>query len=211
MDLLGTVLVVLAVLVAAAVVVQLSLVRVPAGHQGQVLRRPGTVVGPGWSWRWFGRHGVVPVDLRPRELVRSGEPLIAADHVMVAARVRLVVAPLERESHGVLRRGVADADLETLDALAVAFLRQTADETPSDRLLAEQREVGERLAALLRLAPVTVEVSSELRIDRDDPRAAIGLDRRTVRVLDLLLIPGWAGGRGVARPRRVRGRGAERA
>ncbi|ANH39886.1 SPFH domain / Band 7 family protein [Nocardioides dokdonensis FR1436] len=185
MDLLGTVLVVLAVLVAAAVVVQLSLVRVPAGHRGELIGRPGTVLEPGLSWRWFGSQAVHTVDLRPRELVRSGEPLITADNIMVAARVRLVVAPDQREEDVLLGRGVADADLDVLDALAVAFLRQVVGETPTEQLLAQQREVGERLAELLRLAPVSVSVTSELRIDRDDPRAALSLDRRTVRVLDL--------------------------
>lgn len=158
--LLGAVLLVLAVV---AALLRSSLLRVPEGHRGEVLGRPG-VLEPGWSWRWNGRLLLHVVDLRPRELVTS-DPLIAADGLVVTARMRLVVQPYQPADAPTLPRSISDEDLAVLHGVAVAFLRYTAGETPAEQLVAEQRSTGARLESFVRCAPVSPPTTVELALE----------------------------------------------
>ena len=178
--LLGAAILVLPVLLVSAALVRASLLRVPEGHRGELLGRPG-VLEPGWSWRWFGRWRLRLVDLRPREIV-SRDPLIAADDLMTTARLRLVARPHEIPGAPTLPYSLSDEDLAVLYGVAIAYLRHAASETPAQQLVAEQRSLGARLESFVGGAPVsavtTVELALEVGYDSDH------LPRRRTTVLE---------------------------
>lgn len=118
-------------------------------------------------------------DRRTREVVLAPTPLVARDHEVVTARVRLTMRP-DPEGIG----GWREDDVRALEVLVVATLRATAEELPAAELLAGHHTVADRLQRVVRLAPVGHDVMVVLRWERGMP-ANVELGERTaVRVVE---------------------------
>lgn len=119
-------------------------------------------------------------DRRTRELVLAPVPLVAQDHELVTARVRLTV-----RQHPEDVRGWREDDVRPLEVLVVATLRAMAEELPAEDLLAGHHAVTDRLQRVVRLAPVGHDARVVVRWERGMPATVEPSDRRTdVRVVE---------------------------
>lgn len=132
----------------------------------------------------FSRHSSTPGDLRDRDYVLTGCPLVAEDDylVLVDATVRLAVRqPTEDRP---LVRGYNPADEPALHAVCVTVLRLMAESLPAEELLAGRGRVAETIERGLRFAPVGTDlearvVSVEVR-SYDPPPATFSHEFRVV-------------------------------
>ncbi|KRF06679.1 hypothetical protein ASG88_19410 [Nocardioides sp. Soil777] len=110
----------------------------------------------------FSRHSSGPVDLRDRDYVLSGSPLVAQDDrvVLVDATVRLAVRQPADDKDPVL--GYDPAEEIGVHAVCVAVLRLMAADVPSDELLVGRARVTEVLEQALAFAPVGAGVDARV-------------------------------------------------
>ena len=102
---------------------------------------------------FFARHSVGPEDLRDRDYVLTGCPLVAQDDqvVLVDAIVRLAVRQATDDEDLVL--GYNPAEEIAMHAVCVVVLRLMAGGVPSDELLVGRARVAEALEQGLAFAP----------------------------------------------------------
>ena len=101
-------------------------------------------------------------DLRDRDYVLTGCPIVAQDDlvVMVDLTVRLGVRPPRDEGSPVL--GYDPDDERTIDAVCVLMLRQLGAALPSDELLVGRARVVEAVEQGLALAPVGAGITARV-------------------------------------------------
>ena len=102
----------------------------------------------------FSRHTSVPGDLRDRDYVLTGCPLVAQDNqvVLVDVTVRLAVGQPTDERDLVL--GYDPADESAMHAVCVTVLRLMAEAVPSEDLLVGRARVTEAVERGFSFAPV---------------------------------------------------------
>ena len=102
----------------------------------------------------FSRHTSVPGDLRDRDYVLTGCPLVAQDNqvVLVDVTVRLAVGQPTDERDLVL--GYDPADERAMHAVCVTVLRLMAEAVPSEDLLVGRARVTEAVERGFSFAPV---------------------------------------------------------
>jgi hypothetical protein len=95
------------------------------------------------------------VDLRDRDYVLTGCPVVAQDErvVLVDLTVRLTVRPAREDEHVPL--GYDAADERTVHAVCVLTLRLLAESVLSDELLVGRARVVEAVEHALAFTPVT--------------------------------------------------------
>ena len=110
----------------------------------------------------FSRHSSGPDDLRDRDYVLTGCPLIAQDDqaVIVDATVRLAVRQPTDDKDLVL--GYNPAEEIAMHAVCVVVLRLMADGVRSDELLVGRSRVTEALEQGLAFAPVGAGVDARV-------------------------------------------------
>jgi hypothetical protein len=120
------------------------------GSRGLVPLPRGTMVDMGL----FSRRSSVHGDLRDRDYVLTGCPLIAQDDqvVLVDVTVRLAVRQPTDEADVAL--GYDPADESAMHAVCVTVLRLIAEETPSEDLLVGRARVAEDVERGFSFAPV---------------------------------------------------------
>src|SRR6478735_8229797 len=139
--------------------------------------REGSAVGsrtPGDHGRMglFSRHSSGPDDLRDRDYVLTGCPLVAQDDqvVLVDATVRLAVRQATDDEDLVL--GYNPAEETATHAVCVVVLRLMAASVPSEDLLVGRERVAEALEQGLAFAPVVAGVSARVQSVEVRPYAA---------------------------------------
>lgn len=131
----------------------------------------------------FPRHSSGP-DLRDRDYVLTGSPLIAQDDqlVIVDATVRLAVRQPTDDEHLVL--GYDPAEEIATHAVCVVVLRLMAQGVPSDELLVGRARVAESLEQGLAFAPVGAGVEGRVLSVEVRPYAHdLATDRHEFRVV----------------------------
>ena len=110
----------------------------------------------------FARHTFRPEDLRDRDYVLTGCPLVAQDDqvVLVDATVRLAVRQATDDED--LALGYNPAEETAVHAVCVVVLRLMADGVPSDELLVGRARVTEALEQGLAFAPVGAGVDARV-------------------------------------------------
>jgi hypothetical protein len=110
----------------------------------------------------FSRHSFGPDDLRDRDYVLTGCPLVAQDDkvVLVDATVRLAVRQPTDDKDLVL--GYNPAEEIATHAVCVVVLRLMAAAVPSDELLVGRARVTEALEQGLAFAPVGTGVEARV-------------------------------------------------
>ena len=110
----------------------------------------------------FSRHSSGPEDLRDRDYVLTGCPLVAQDDqvVLVDATVRLAVRQATNDKDLVL--GYNATEEIAMHAVCVVVLRLMADGVPSDELLVGRARVTEALEQGLAFAPVGAGVEARV-------------------------------------------------
>lgn len=110
----------------------------------------------------FSRHSFGPDDLRDRDYVLTGCPLVAQDDqvVLVDATVRLAVRRPAHDRDLVL--GYDPAEEIAVHAVCVLVLRLMAADVPSDELLGGRARVTEALEQGLSFAPVGAGVDARV-------------------------------------------------
>ena len=110
----------------------------------------------------FSRHSFGPDDLRDRDYVLAGCPLVAQDGqvVLVDATVRLAVRQPVDDRDLVL--GYNPAEESAMHAVCVVVLRLMADGVPSHDLLVGRSRVTEALEQGLAFAPVGAGVDARV-------------------------------------------------
>ena len=110
----------------------------------------------------FSSHAARTVDLRDREYVLTGCPLVAHDDqvVLVDATVRLTVRQPTDDEDLVL--GYSPAEELAMHAACVLGLRLLAAGTPSDELTVGHARVTEALEQALSFAPVGTGVRARV-------------------------------------------------
>ena len=102
----------------------------------------------------FSRHTSVPGDLRDRDYVLTGCPLVTQDNqvVLVDVTVRLAVSQPTDERDLVV--GYDPADESAMHAVCVTMLRLMAEAVPSEDLLVGRARVTEAVERGFSFAPV---------------------------------------------------------
>jgi hypothetical protein len=110
----------------------------------------------------FSRHSPGTDDLRDRDYVLTGCPLVAQDDqvVLVDATVRLAVR--QTDSDRKLVRGYDPAEETAIHAVCVVVLRLMAVGVPYDELLVGRTRVTEALEQGLAFAPVGAGVEARV-------------------------------------------------
>ncbi|WP_210504048.1 SPFH domain-containing protein [Nocardioides xinjiangensis] len=110
----------------------------------------------------FARRSSEPEDLRDRDYVLTGCPLVTQDSrvVLVDATVRLSVRRPAEDRDLVL--GYDSAEEAAIHAVCVVVLRLMAAGVPSDELLVGRSRVAEALEQGLALAPVAVGLEARV-------------------------------------------------
>ena len=110
----------------------------------------------------FSRHSFGPEDLRDRDYVLTGCPLITQDDrgVLVDATVRLAVRQATNDED--LPLGYDPAEEMAMHAVCVVVLRLMADAVPSDELLVGRARVTRALEQGLAFAPVGAGVEARV-------------------------------------------------
>ena len=110
----------------------------------------------------FSRHSFGPDDLRDRDHVLTGCPLVAQDDqvVLVDATVRLAVRQATDDEDLVL--GYNPAEEIAMHAACVVVLRLMADGVPSGELLVGRARVTKALEQGLAFAPVGAGVEARV-------------------------------------------------
>ena len=110
----------------------------------------------------FSRHTSVPGDLRDRDYVLTGCPLVAQDNqvVLVDVTVRLAVGQPTDERDLVL--GYDPADESAMHAVCVTVLRLMAEAVPSEDLLVGRARVTEAVERGFSFAPFHSDVDARV-------------------------------------------------
>ena len=124
----------------------------------------------------FSRNAVGSVDIRDRDYVLTGCPLVAQDDqvVLVDVTVRLAVRQARDDEDLVL--GYNPAEETAIHAVCVVVLRLMAGRVPSDELLVGRARVAEALEQGFAFAPVGTGVEARVlsvEVRPYDPALAI--------------------------------------
>jgi hypothetical protein len=110
----------------------------------------------------FSRHASVPGDMRDRDYVLSGCPLIAQDDQVVLVDVTMRLAVREATDDEDVALGYDPTEETAIHAVLVVVLRLMAGGVPSDELLAGRAHVTEALEQGFAFAPVGTGVEARV-------------------------------------------------
>jgi hypothetical protein len=110
----------------------------------------------------FSRHPTVPADLRDRDYVLTGCPLIARDDMFVDVEVTVRLAVRRPKDERDLPLGYVPADEPAMHAVCVTVLRLLAEEVPSEDLLVGRARVTEAVERGFSFAPFHSDVDARV-------------------------------------------------
>jgi hypothetical protein len=120
----------------------------------------------------FSRYASGPTDLRDRDYVLTGCPLVAQDDQVVLVDVTVRLAVREATDGQALVLGYDPAEEIAMHAVFVVVLRLMAGGAPSDELLIGRARVAEALEQGFAFAPVGTGVEARVRSVEVRPYAA---------------------------------------
>ena len=124
----------------------------------------------------FSRNAVGSVDIRDRDYVLTGCPLVAQDDQVVLVDVTVRLAVREATDDEDLVLGYNPAEETAMHAVCVVVLRLMAGRVPSDELLVGRARVAEALEQGFAFAPVGTGVEARVlsvEVRPYDPTLAI--------------------------------------
>ena len=110
----------------------------------------------------FSRNASGPVDMRDRDYVLTGCPLVAHDDQVVLVDVTVRLAVREARDDEDLPLGYNPAEETAIHAVCVVVLRMMAGRVPSDELLVGRARVTEDLEQGFAFAPVGTGVEARV-------------------------------------------------